>query len=86
MVIDPFSGESLSREDLCERLMPWLPGAKAGQPNAISDDALAFHLQAAEPREIIARMLRNLHEIYRRQGDQERLLKVQMRLAVLLPE
>jgi regulator of sirC expression with transglutaminase-like and TPR domain len=63
-----------------------LPGAKAGQPNAISDDALGFHLEAAEPREIIARMLRNLHEIYRRQGDQERLLRVQARLAVLLPE
>jgi hypothetical protein len=30
-------------------------------------------------------MLRNLHEIYRRQGDEERLLKVQARLAVLLP-
>ncbi len=86
VVIDPFSGESLSREDLCERLIPWLPGAKAGHPNAIPDDALAFHLQAAEPREIIARMLRNLHEIYRRQGDHERLLRVQARLAVLLPE
>jgi regulator of sirC expression with transglutaminase-like and TPR domain len=86
VVIDPFSGESLSREDLCERLIPWLPGVKAGQPNAISDDALAFHLQAAVPREIIARMLRNLHEIYRRQGDQERLLRVQARLAVLLPQ
>jgi len=27
-----------------------------------------------------------LHEIYRRQGDEERLLKVQARLAVLLPQ
>ena len=86
VVIDPFSGESLSREDLCERLVPWLPGSKLNHPHAISDDALAFHLQAAEPREIIARMLRNLHEIYRRQDDQERLLRVQARLAVLLPE
>ena len=85
VVIDPFSGESLSRDDLCERLIPWLPGAKLGHPNTVSDDALAFHLQAAEPREIIARMLRNLHEIYRRQGDQERLLRVQARLAVLVP-
>ena len=86
VVIDPFTGESLSREDLAERLIPWLPGAKLGKPQAISDDALAFHLQPAEPRQIIARMLRNLHEIYRRQDDQERLAKVRARLAVLLPE
>lgn len=86
VVIDPFTGESLSREDLAERLIPWLPGAKLGKPQAISDDALAFHLEPAEPRQIIARMLRNLHEIYRRQDDQERLLKVRARLALLLPE
>ena len=47
---------------------------------------LGLGLQAAEPRQIIARMLRNLHEIYRRQDDQERLLKVRARLALLLPE
>ena len=86
VVIDPFTGESLSRDDLAERLIPWLPGAKLGKPQAISDDALSFHLQPAEPRQIIARMLRNLHEIYRRQDDQERLAKVRARLAVLLPE
>lgn len=86
VVIDPFTGESLSRDDLAERLIPWLPGAKLGKPQAISDDALAFHLQPAEPRQIIARMLRNLHEIYRRQDDQERLAKVRARLAVLLPD
>lgn len=86
VVIDPFSGESLSRDDLAERLIPWLPGAKPGKPHAVSDDALSFHLEPAEPRDIIARMLRNLHEIYRRQGDDERLLKVRARLAVLLPD
>jgi len=85
VVIDPFTGESLSRDDLAERLISWLPGAKLGKPQAISDDALAFHLEPAEPRQIIARMLRNLHEIYRRQDDQERLAKVRARLAVLLP-
>lgn len=86
VVIDPFSGESLSRDDLAERLIPWLPGAKPGYPHAVSDDVLAFHLEPAEPRDIIARMLRNLHEIHRRQSDDERLLKVRARLAVLLPE
>ena len=85
-MIDPFTGESLSRNELADRLTPWLPGAKLGKPQAISDDALAFHLEAAAPRQIVARMLRNLHEIYRRNGDQDRLLKVRARLAVLLPE
>ena len=86
VVLDPFSGESLSRDDLAERLIPWLHGAKPGRPQAISDDALSYHLEPASPRDIIARMLRNLQEIYRRQGDGERLQKVQARLAVLLPE
>jgi regulator of sirC expression with transglutaminase-like and TPR domain len=76
----------LSRDDLAERLIPWLAGAQPGRPNAVSDEALAIHLEPAEPRDIIARMLRNLHEIYRRQGDDERLLKVRARLAVLLPD
>lgn len=86
VVLDPFSGESLSRDDLAERLIPWLHGAKPGRPSAVSDDALSFHLEPASPRDIIARMLRNLQEIYRRLGDQARLAKVQARLAVLLPE
>lgn len=86
VVIDPFTGESLSRNELADRLIPWLPGAKLGKPQAISDDTLSFHLQAAQPRQIVARMLRNLHEIYRRQDDQERLLKVRARLAILLPD
>lgn len=86
VVLDPFSGESLSRDDLAERLIPWLHGAKPGRPQAISDDALAYHLEPATSRDIIARMLRNLQEIYRRQGDDERLQKVQARLGVLLPE
>jgi len=85
VVIDPFSGESLSRDELADRLIPWLHGAQPDRPQTISDDALAFHLEPATPRDIIARMLRNLQEIYRRQGDGERLQKVQARLAVLLP-
>lgn len=86
VVLDPFSGESLSRDDLAERLIPWLLGAKPGRPQAISDEALSYHLEPASARDIIARMLRNLQEIYRRQGDSERLQKVQARLGVLLPE
>lgn len=84
ILIDPFSGQSLGREDLSERLAPWLPGVQLTRPNAVSDDALAHFLRPATPREIIARMLRNLQEIYRRQEDGARLKQVQSRLNILL--
>jgi regulator of sirC expression with transglutaminase-like and TPR domain len=44
---------------------------------------LQRHLEPARPRHIIARMLRNLHEIYRTQGDETRQRMVQQRLDVL---
>jgi regulator of sirC expression with transglutaminase-like and TPR domain len=69
---------------LSERLAPWLPGVQLTRPNAVSDDALAHFLRPATPREIIARMLRNLQEIYRRQEDGARLKQVQSRLNILL--
>jgi regulator of sirC expression with transglutaminase-like and TPR domain len=47
---------------------------------------LGLYLQSASPRDILARMLRNLKEIYRSQQDWLRLLAVQERLVVLLPE
>ena len=47
---------------------------------------LGLYLQAAPPRDILARMLRNLKEIHRAQEDWQRLITVQNRLLVLLPE
>jgi regulator of sirC expression with transglutaminase-like and TPR domain len=47
---------------------------------------LGLYLQAAPPREVIARMLRNLKEIHRRACDWQRLAAVQQRLVILLPE
>ena len=47
---------------------------------------LGLFLQAAPPRDVIARMLRNLKEIHRAPGDWRRLLAVAERLVVLLPE
>lgn len=82
-VIDPVSGHSLSRSELAERLDPFR------RRSGLSDDAdvpLGLYLQAAPPRDIIARMLRNLKEIYRAQEDWGRMLAVQERLVVLLPE
>jgi regulator of sirC expression with transglutaminase-like and TPR domain len=86
VILDPFTGESLSREDLLERMQPLR--TPAGLPRSLSapDDLLMHYLRAATPREIIARMLRNLQEIYRAQGDAPRLKAVQDRLDILLPE
>lgn len=86
VVIDPFDGQSLSKEDLLERLTPL--HAQSGllrEGEQVSDDLLAHYLRAATPREIVARMLRNLEEIYIGGQDTARLAQVRQRLALLLP-
>jgi regulator of sirC expression with transglutaminase-like and TPR domain len=83
VVIDPFTGQSLSREDLSERLEPYK------QRNGLVDDfdvPVGLYLQASPPREIMARILRNLKEIHRTQEDWLRLIAVQDRLLILLPD
>jgi regulator of sirC expression with transglutaminase-like and TPR domain len=82
VVIDPITGQSLSREQLDERLAPFRrTGADAGR----FEVPLALYLQAAPPRDVLARLLRNLKEIHRSAGDPRRLLAVCDRLVVLLP-
>ena len=82
VLIEPFSGQSLSREDLEERLAPW-----RGQSGLRDDEApLGLFLQAAPAREVIARLLRNLKEIHRNAGDWPRLAAVLQRLVILLPQ
>jgi regulator of sirC expression with transglutaminase-like and TPR domain len=83
VVIDPFTGQSLSREELAERLEPYK------RSSGLVDEfevPLGLYLQAAPARDIIARMLRNLKEIHQAQEDWTRLIAVQDRLIVLLPE
>ena len=83
VVIDPLSGQSLSREELAERLSPFR------QQSGLVDEfevPLGLYLQAASPREIIARMLRNLKAIHTAQQDWPRLIWVQNRLIVLSPQ
>ncbi len=82
VVIDPFNGQSMSRDSLDALLVPYR--RRQGLPNA-TQLPLGVFLQAAESREIIARMLRNLKEIHRSSGEQARLLAVLDRLVVLLP-
>jgi regulator of sirC expression with transglutaminase-like and TPR domain len=81
-VIDPFTGQSMSREALDALLVPLR--RREGIPDG-SPVSLALFLQAASPREIIARMLRNLKEIHRSAEDWTRLHAVTQRLVILLP-
>lgn len=90
VVMDPMDGKSLSREQLAERLEPFRRRSGLdGISNGLDDDSdapLGLYLQASPARDIIARMLRNLKEIYKVQQDWPRLLAVQDRLIVLLPQ
>ena len=83
VVIDPFSGQSLSREELSERLEPYK--RRSGLVDEF-EVPLGLYLQAAPPRDIIARMLRNLKEVHRSQQDWQRLTAVLDRLVVLSPQ
>lgn len=82
-VIDPFTGQSLTREELLERLLPHL--RQQGLPGD-AEAWLGTFLQVAAPRDVIARLLRNLKALHAANGDWQRLLAVQERLVILLPE
>ncbi|HEX4511838.1 MAG TPA: transglutaminase-like domain-containing protein [Burkholderiaceae bacterium] len=83
VVIDPFTGQSLSRGDLEERLDLV---RQASAMRAAFDVPLGLFLQAAAPRDIIARMLRNLQSIHQARDDTAHLLAVLDRQIVLEPE
>jgi regulator of sirC expression with transglutaminase-like and TPR domain len=83
VVIDPFSGQSLSSEELNELLAPY---KRSRGLQGEFDVPMGLFLQAAGAREIVARMLRNLKEIHRSAHTWARLLPVMERLVVLLPQ
>jgi len=83
MVIDPFTGQSLSREQLDELLTPY---RRSQGLTGDFDMPLGLFLQAAPARDVLARMLRNLKEIHRAAGDWPRQLAVLNRLVILLPQ
>lgn len=83
VVIDPFTGHSLSRDELDELLAPYKRNRGL---QGDFDMPLGLFLQAATEREVVARLLRNLKEIHRGAQDWRRLLQVQERLVVLLPQ
>ncbi len=83
VILDPFSGQTLSRDELEDRLAPFRRRFGLTGENEVP---LGLYLQAAEPRDIVARLLRNLKEIHRRIGDGPRLASVLQRLVILLPQ
>ena len=83
VVIDPLCGQSFSREELADRLEPF--NRRSGLVGEF-EVPMGLYLQAATPRDIIARILRNLKEIHRTQQDWSSLLPVLDRLIVLNPQ
>jgi regulator of sirC expression with transglutaminase-like and TPR domain len=83
VVIDPFTGHSLSLGQLDELLQPYR--RRQGLEGEF-DTPVGLFLQSAPARDVLARMLRNMKEIYRSTRDWPRLLAVSNRLVVLLPQ
>jgi len=87
VVMDPVNGQSLGLDTLAERLAPYRDESdrQAGADLDEGETPLGLYLQASPPRDVLARMLRNLKEIFRSQEDWPRMLSVMDRLVVLLP-
>ena len=83
IVLDPLTGQSFSSAMLAEMLEP----VQQAFHKVDDDDVpLGLYLQPASPRDIVARMLSNLKEIYRSEKSWGKLVEVQDRLIVLQPE
>ena len=80
IIMDPLTGNSLSKHELQEMLDPYLD-AKGYRGNLSLP--LSMFLRASSPREILSRFLRNLKLIYTEHERWERLLGVQERLVIL---
>ncbi|KND55467.1 Protein sirB1 [Candidatus Paraburkholderia kirkii] len=80
LMLDPTTGQALSEAQMVEMLEPYVQrvGESIGS-------ALRVLLQPAIRREIVARMLHNLKGIYLQTERWQRLLAVQQRLVIALP-
>lgn len=91
LVLDPFSGgEPLSEQDLRKLLRRVIAGSARAGLRAAGDVAAELPLdQFLEPaghRQVLARMLRNLKNIYREKDEPQRLLKVIDRMLLVAPD
>ena len=81
LVLDPFlGGEAQSESDLRQRLAKVLPAAKARKAS------LDQYLATATPRQILARVLRNLKNIYMHDDRFESALAIMNRMLLVVPE
>jgi len=85
LVLDPFDGGApLSADELRQRLARVIPkDAAEGLP--VAELPLEQFLEPASPRQILARVLRNLKGIYREADEPARLLDVLNRMLVVAP-
>jgi regulator of sirC expression with transglutaminase-like and TPR domain len=83
IIMDPLNGESLSKNQLQEMLDPYLDAK--GYRGELSLPLNVF-LRASSSREILSRFMRNLKMIYSEDERWERLLGIQERLVILLPD
>lgn len=80
IILDPFNGASLSREEIEERLEPYFVNGRGPD-----DPPLASYLANATERSILVRMLRNLKAVYAERPHWKEFLSVQQKLVILLP-
>lgn len=81
LVLDPFiGGEAQSEADLRRRLAQVMPSGEAEKGQ------IDRYLEPATPRQIIARVLRNLKNIYMQTGKLEQALAVMQRMLLVMPE
>ena len=78
VVIDAFFGRMLSTADCAERLRAVFGPEAEFVPE--------FHLRVATPREILARLLGNLKQLYAQSGDWVRTLACCDRILLVLPD
>jgi regulator of sirC expression with transglutaminase-like and TPR domain len=83
VIMDPLTGESLSKNQLQEMLDPYLDAR--GYRGELSLP-LSLFLRASNSREILSRFLKHLKTAYSEYERWERLLGIQERLVILLPE
>ena len=81
IILDPFNGASLSREEIEERLEPYFIHGRSPD-----DPPLASYLANASDRSILVRMLRNLKTVYSEHPHWKEFLHVQQKLVILLPD
>ncbi len=83
IIMDPLNGATYSKDELQAMLDPYLDAKGYRGETALP---LSIFLRASSSREILSRFLRNLKLIYTEHERWERLLGIQERLVILLPD